>query len=184
MIICGEFIRNLFIGVLIDNFNKIREQEDIGSIFITDSQKDWIEVQRLMLNKVLKVKQVIPTHRMRRFFYNLVHNKYFDYFITFCIFTNTAVMAIRYYQMNPTYASSQDICNYIFSFVFNCECIFKIIGLGKRYFYESWNRFDFVIVICIDIGRFMNLVNTNLNISNATTIVRGFRIMRVFRIVK
>jgi hypothetical protein len=68
--------------------------------------------------------------------------------------------------------------------IFNLECTFKIIGLGKIYFSDTWNRFDFAIVIGTDIGLFMNFVDSNLNISNATTIVRAFRIMRVFRIVK
>lgn len=52
------------------------------------------------------------------------------------------------------------------------------------YFSDSWSRFDFAIVIGTDVGLFMNFVNSDLNISNATTIVRGFRIMRVFRIIK
>lgn len=104
LLIGGEFIRNLFIGVLIDNFNKIKEQEDIGSIFITEEQKDWLDVQRIMLGKWLKVKQVKPTKRIRRFFYDFVHNKYFEHFITVMIFLNTAVMAMRYYEMNPAYS--------------------------------------------------------------------------------
>lgn len=43
MIIGGLFIMNLFVGVVIDNFNKIKEQnESGGSMYITESQKEWI----------------------------------------------------------------------------------------------------------------------------------------------
>ena len=35
MIIGSQFIINLFVGVVIDNFNKIREQDEMGSCFVT-----------------------------------------------------------------------------------------------------------------------------------------------------
>ena len=44
MIIGSQFILNLFVGVVIDNFNKIKEKEEFGNIFVTDSQRSWIEI--------------------------------------------------------------------------------------------------------------------------------------------
>jgi len=44
MIIGSQFILNLFVGVVIDNFNKIKEKEELGNIFVTESQRSWIEV--------------------------------------------------------------------------------------------------------------------------------------------
>ena len=43
MIVGSQFILNLFVGVVIDNFNKIKEKE-LGNVFLTESQKQWIEV--------------------------------------------------------------------------------------------------------------------------------------------
>lgn len=43
-------------------------------------------------------------------------------------------MAIRYYNMPYTYSATLDVANYVFAFIFNIECIMKIIGLGKSYF--------------------------------------------------
>lgn len=36
MIVGSQFILNLFVGVVIDNFNKIKEKE-LGNIFLTES---------------------------------------------------------------------------------------------------------------------------------------------------
>ena len=39
MIVGSLFIINLFVGVVIDNFNKNKEQNELGSAFVTESQK-------------------------------------------------------------------------------------------------------------------------------------------------
>jgi hypothetical protein len=136
-----------------------------------------------MMAKVLKVKEVMPTSNTRRFFYKLISSKQFDAFITISVFINTIIMAIRYYDMNPTYSLTLDVFNYIFAFIFNVECVFKIIGLGKKYFGTSWNRFDFIIVIGTDVGLLMTFIKV-IDLSAAATVIRGIRIMRVFRIIK
>ena len=35
IIIGSQFIFNLFVGVVIDNFNRIKEQEEMGNNFVT-----------------------------------------------------------------------------------------------------------------------------------------------------
>jgi hypothetical protein len=37
--------------------------------------------------------------------------------------------------------------NHFFLSVFALEAIIKIVALKKTYFYSSWNRFDFIIVV-------------------------------------
>ena len=39
MIVGSLFIINLFVGVVIDNFNKNKERNELGSAFVTESQK-------------------------------------------------------------------------------------------------------------------------------------------------
>lgn len=36
MIVGSQFILNLFVGVIMDNFNKIKEKEEWGSLFVTE----------------------------------------------------------------------------------------------------------------------------------------------------
>jgi len=43
MIFGSQFILNLFVGVIMDNFNKIKEKEEMGSLFVTDDQRCWID---------------------------------------------------------------------------------------------------------------------------------------------
>jgi hypothetical protein len=44
MIIGSQFIINLFVGVVIDNFNTIKEKEEHGNMFVTQQQRSWIEI--------------------------------------------------------------------------------------------------------------------------------------------
>mmetsp|Transcript_9191 Transcript_9191/g.12201 ORF Transcript_9191/g.12201 Transcript_9191/m.12201 type:complete len:82 (-) Transcript_9191:1829-2074(-) len=37
MIVGSMFILNLFVGVVIDNFNKIKEREEMGNVYVTDA---------------------------------------------------------------------------------------------------------------------------------------------------
>ena len=83
MIIGSLFILNLFVGVIIDNFNKIRESEEIGTkgLFITESQKRWIEIQHIMLRKDLKFKQPLPKNKFKLLMYYIGTHEFLDYFI-------------------------------------------------------------------------------------------------------
>ena len=129
MVVADLFLLNLFVGVIIDNFNKIKEQNDVGGIFVTESQRNWIEIQHTMLSKTLIKKSKVPKSKFRRFFFRLQEHRYFDLFITGCILSNTVIMAMRYARMTNEYSNTLDNFNYFFAGVFNLEMIIKIFAL-------------------------------------------------------
>jgi hypothetical protein len=59
----------------------------------------------------------------------------------------------------------------------------KITSYGKRYFTDSWNIFDMVIVILSIIGLIMTEYSTS-KVGSQTTIIRSFRIIKIFYIFK
>jgi hypothetical protein len=56
MILGSQFVLNLFVGVIMDNFNKIKEKEEMGSLFVTEEQRRWLEAHSLGLSKALEKK--------------------------------------------------------------------------------------------------------------------------------
>jgi len=56
MIVGSQFIINLFVGVVIDNFNTIKEKEELGNMFVTEQQRSWIEIQKVGQGKKLRIK--------------------------------------------------------------------------------------------------------------------------------
>ena len=102
MIVGSQFILNLFVGVIMDNFNKIKEKEEWGSLFVTEDQRAWIDAQRLGLAKKLSIK-INPPEGFRGHVFKLVNHKLFEGFITFSICLNTVVMALRQDGLDPIF---------------------------------------------------------------------------------
>lgn len=63
------------------------------------------------------------------------------------------------------------------------EAILKIYALRNKYFLDGWNVFDFIIVIGTFIGILISGV-TPYSVGPQTTLIRSFRIGRIFRLVK
>ena len=51
IIVGNFFIVNLFVGVIIDNFNMIK-RENAGIKMLTQEQKTWVEIQKLFLKNI------------------------------------------------------------------------------------------------------------------------------------
>lgn len=169
--------------MVIDNFNTIKEREELGNMFVTEQQKSWIEIQKIGLGKKLKTKINAP-EGPRALFFDLVRNKKFEYTITFFIIVNTVVMAMKHYNMSDSLIDFTEKSNLVFAFVFNCEMILKLIGLGKLYFASGWNNFDMFIVVATDMGLFLSLFDIGGSFSTAATVIRSVRIMRMFRLIR
>ena len=67
--------------------------------------------------------------------------------------------------------------NIAFTVIFTLECISKLIGLGfSRYISNGFNAFDFIVV--------MAALFESFGKGGKLSILRGFRIMRIFKLIK
>ena len=92
-------------------------------------------------------------------------------------------MSMRYARMSSEYELILEGFNYAFSLIFNIELVIKLIGLGKYYFSSSWNKFDFFVVICTDVGFIIDQL-LDSKIKTAALVIRSFRILRILRLMK
>ena len=58
---------------------------------------------------------------------------------------------IEYNGSSENYNICLEVFNYFFTLCFNIEVFLKIYVAGLLYFKNSWNIFDFIIVILCDI---------------------------------
>ena len=93
-------------------------------------------------------------------------------------------MAVVHYRQSETLTEALDIMNYIFAFVFNVEMILKLLAYGRNYFRQGWNIFDCLIVFGTNFGLILKFANAGASFGSTTSIIRGFRIMRIFRLAK
>ena len=166
-----------------DNYNKIKDKEELGSLFVTDDQRSWIDAHKL--GQIQKLQKLVePPHGWRSKFFTLVNHKIFEGIITFFIGFNTVVMASKVEGMPGELDTFLDNLNYMFAAIFNIEMILKLIGLGYAYFNQAWNIFDMIVVIGTDLGIFLEIFTKGSGFSTAATVVRAFRIMRIVRLVR
>ena len=46
IVVGSFFVINLFVGVVIDNFNSLKQAKEGGAVFMTDTQKEWSNTKR------------------------------------------------------------------------------------------------------------------------------------------
>ena len=115
---------------------------------------------------------------------DIVTHKAFDLFIMACIIGNTIVLAIKWYIMPLWVISVIEVVNYVFMVIFTLEAVLKIIAMGKNYFKESWNIFDFTVVVMTALILGITWLGVGGNLGVTSTILRSLRIGRIFRLVK
>ena len=137
-------------------------------------------MQRIMLHVNLKVRPTMPVNSViRKFIFKLVLSKHFEYLIIATIGMNTVFLCIDYYGEPDQFAGIIAIGNIVFISIFTMEAILKLTGFGvKYYFLETWNRFDFVIVLLSLMSLLKDLFSFKI------TALRIIRVARLLRMVK
>jgi len=178
------FVMELFVTVIIDNFNEIKSERD-GSAYMTEKQIEWVKTQKQLA--ATKVKQFVappPEHEVnRRRVFDVVTDERFEIFIMGLIIANILVMCTESRKQSEEWTDVLKGLNYFFAFAFTVEAAVKWYALGRIvYLKNNWNRFDVVIVtltlisLCLEWGKVSMPVDP--------TLLRVGRICRVFRLMK
>lgn len=97
IIVGSFFLLNLFVGVVISNFN--REKDKIGgNNLLTDRQKEWIDIRLLVINSKPVKKFKPPSSKIRKICFFIQDHRFFDRLILACIILNTIVLTLRWYD--------------------------------------------------------------------------------------
>ncbi len=95
MLFGSFFLLNLFVGIIISNYN--RERDKIGgNNLLTTRQKEWIDTRLLAINSLPEKKLKCPDNKIRKFFFLIRAHKAFDYIIITCITTNSIILLLKW----------------------------------------------------------------------------------------
>ncbi|XP_063241050.1 sodium channel protein 60E-like [Bacillus rossius redtenbacheri] len=187
-IVCGSFFTlNLFIGVIIDNFNMLKKKYEGGvlEMFLTESQKHYYTAMKKLGRK--KPQKVIkrPRNQFLAMFYDLSNSRRFEIAIFVLIFLNMLTMGIEHFNQPHAIFFVLEVSNAFFTTVFGLEALVKIIGLRYHYFTVPWNLFDFLLVVASILGILMEDIMIDFPVSpTLLRVVRVFRIGRILRLIK
>jgi voltage-dependent calcium channel L type alpha-1D len=182
MMIGSYLAMNLFVGVVIDNFNKMKAKVDGNMAFLTPDQQEWIKTQEIARRLRPSKKQRRPQEMLAGALFDICFHPWFEWFIMYCIIANTVIMAMEFYGQSEIYGKFLEVMNTMFAMIFTVEAVIKISALRKRYFEDNWNKFDFVVVAGTNAGLIFLWVSGS-NIGMTVTILRTFRIARLLRLM-
>ncbi len=141
MLVGSLLMMNLFLGVVIDNFNRMKSSVEGNGVMVTQHQEAWIKTQQLTMQFKPERKLAPPGMYIGDLCFKLVMHSKFDAFIMVAITTNTLVMAMTFFGQTNTYTHVLETCNYTFAFVFTVEAVVKVAAFRGQYFRDSWNRY-------------------------------------------
>uniref|UniRef100_A0A3B1IDF5 Sodium channel protein n=2 Tax=Astyanax mexicanus TaxID=7994 RepID=A0A3B1IDF5_ASTMX len=182
-IIFGSFFTlNLFIGVIIDNFNQQKRKLGGQDIFMTEEQKKYYNAMKKLGSKKPQKPIPRPLNPLQGFFFDLVSKQAFDIMIMLLILLNMVTMMVETDEQSPRMEMILYNINLAFIVIFTTECIIKLIALRCYFFTVSWNIFDFVVVILSIVGIVLADIIEKYFVS--PTLFRVIRLARIGRILR
>lgn len=146
----GSFIfMNVIVSKVINNYMKVKNDNNRKSMFITKEQKEWKATRMMIMKLKPRVRSEGSQNPFRKAMFDLQAHEYFELFITTCIVLNIFSMMINFleYEKIECFLASMFWVNVVFTVIFFLEAGIKMTGLGPRwYFLDSWNILDFTVV--------------------------------------
>ncbi|XP_013771201.1 sodium channel protein type 5 subunit alpha-like [Pundamilia nyererei] len=182
-IIFGSFFTlNLFIGVIIDNFNQQKRKLGGQDIFMTEEQKKYYNAMKKLGSKKPQKPIPRPMNALQGFFFDLVGKQAFDIIIMVLILFNMITMMVETDEQPPQMEKILNNINLAFIIIFTAECLIKIMALRCYFFTVGWNIFDFVVVILSIVGIVLADIIEKYFVS--PTLFRVIRLARIGRILR
>ena len=179
LVVGNFFVLNLFVGAVIDNYLDLEEAAKKDMELMTPEQKEWVETQKKMVGLQLRAKIPEPENPFRKAVYKMVQKTAFEIVVTLLIIINILILAMKHRAMSSTFQEGFLVySNWFFTVAFIFEMAFKLIAFGpKHYFQDTWNKFDFVLVL-------VSVLDKVLVLDGIGTFFRVFRVARIVRVAR
>ncbi|NXL85040.1 SCN5A protein, partial [Alectura lathami] len=181
-IIFGSFFTlNLFVGVIIDNFN---QQKKKINIFMTEEQRKYYNAMKKLGSKKPQKPIPRPLNRYQGFLFDTVMHQAFDVIIMILICLNMITMMVETHEQSDTKTKVLNKINIVFVAIFTTECILKLVALRQYYFSNAWNIFDIVVVIMSLVALLLSGIGKAFEHFLPPTLFRVIRLARIGRILR
>uniref|UniRef100_A0AAQ4Q2H4 Sodium channel protein n=1 Tax=Gasterosteus aculeatus aculeatus TaxID=481459 RepID=A0AAQ4Q2H4_GASAC len=184
-IIFGAFFTlNLFIGVIIDNFNQ-QKKKISQDIFMTEEQKKYYNAMKKLGSKKPQKPIPRPSNKIQGHIFDFTTKQAFEIIIMVLIWLNMVAMMVETDDQSAETTEVLHKINIFFIIIFTGECLLKMISLRHYFFTNGWNVFDFIVVVLSIIGMFLaNLIEKYFVSPTLFRVIRLARIGRVLRLIK
>uniref|UniRef100_A0A3Q2Y463 Ion transport domain-containing protein n=1 Tax=Hippocampus comes TaxID=109280 RepID=A0A3Q2Y463_HIPCM len=179
LLIVSFFVLNMFVGVVVENFHKCRQdQEEEEARLREEKRLKIIEKKRRAKQRPYYADYSTP----RLTIHTLCTSHYLDLFITFIICINVFTMSIEHYNQPLYLEEVLKYCNYVFTFIFVIEALLKLVAFGIHRFFKDWNQLDIAIVALSIMGIILEELKMSAALPINPTIIRIMRVLRIARL--
>uniref|UniRef100_A0A8C1V897 Calcium voltage-gated channel subunit alpha1 I n=1 Tax=Cyprinus carpio TaxID=7962 RepID=A0A8C1V897_CYPCA len=185
LLIVSFFVLNMFVGVVVENFHKCRQHQEVEEA----RRREEKRLKRMEKRRRSKKAQRLPYYssygRVRLMIHSFCTSHYLDLFITLIICINVVTMSLEHYNQPQSLETALKYCNYFFSSTFVVEAMLKLIAFGfRRFFKDRWNQLDLAIVLLSVMGITLEEIEINASLPINPTIIRIMRVLRIARVLK
>ena len=93
-------------------------------------------------------------------------------------------MGLIYRGIPDDQLNAINIINNVFLVIFHVEAFTKLVALRSYYFKDSWNKFDFSIIIITDIVLISSTLTSTSEIKTLPIIARALRLGRIVKLIR
>eukprot|EP00322_Chrysochromulina_rotalis_P026742 CAMPEP_0115869128 /NCGR_PEP_ID=MMETSP0287-20121206/21651_1 /TAXON_ID=412157 /ORGANISM="Chrysochromulina rotalis, Strain UIO044" /LENGTH=1138 /DNA_ID=CAMNT_0003323809 /DNA_START=89 /DNA_END=3502 /DNA_ORIENTATION=- len=183
VLVGGMFLLNVFVGVIVDEFARIKRLDD-GLHMIDEDQQEWVDAMNNLLSLKPRRYPPEPLHDPKRaFIYRVIGHKQFEPVVMSVILLNTVLLGLDGYDDPPKMVRALELGNLICTLFFCVEASAKIYALTfAEYLREPWNVFDFLVATVSIIEESTEAIASTLGMN--PSLLRALRTVRVLRIIR
>ncbi|KAM9409072.1 sodium channel protein type 4 subunit alpha B-like isoform 2-T3 [Pholidichthys leucotaenia] len=160
------------------NVIKTQEAEHAAMEDFKDDQRPCSPCWNVFANIFLKWNCCGCWRWMKQWLYIIVMDPFFDLTIVICVVLNTVFLAMDHYQLTQEFEQLLSVGNLVFTGILTAEVVLKLLAMDPYYYFQvGWNIFDSIIVT-------ISLVELGLANIQGLSVLRSFRLMRVFKLAK
>lgn len=179
IILGSYFLINLFVGVTIDRYERLKERADMKAILNDEEQYQWFLIRRMVFGAAPRRRKAPPAGAARRRLHAVAASGAFDRIVLACIVLNMGVLAAQHQGMGRAWSSALTALNDTFTFAFLAEAALKLAALGQRgYFLEASHAFDLAVALLSLAGTLAGFLDLP-----GVTLLSVMRILRLFRLI-
>jgi len=190
LIILGSlFTLNLALAVISDSYGRMMDEE-VAELTAENEVEEAESDESSDDDDLARIHQENQADVEISVIEQIARSNTFGYIVMLFILLNTIILSVEHASTAEVNGVSQAVdmtdsqketllyFNYVFIVVFTVEMIIKLIGIGiQEYVADTFNIFDAVIVV-------FSFIEIFLSGNSSLSVLRSFRLARVFKLVK
>ncbi|KAL0992517.1 hypothetical protein UPYG_G00094400 [Umbra pygmaea] len=183
LLIVSFFVLNMFVGVVVENFHKCRQDQEEEELRLREEKR--LNILEKKRRKAQQRPYYADYSPIRLTIHKLCTSNYLDLFITIIIGINVVTMSMEHYNQPQYLEDTLKYFNYVFTCIFIIEALLKLLAFGlHRFFKDRWNQLDVAIVLLSIMGITLEELKMNAALPINPTIIRIMRVLRIARVLK